>query len=145
MNEKGYYKNFRMRFVSILTIFSLISIVLVTALPVSACHYTIGTYEEDYTTQKNEFLKGEILYGRGNAYGYKYLLKLRIKNPDGDIVYYSNESKYVVYGEFFINETAKSGNWYIQLGIYKNGWQWSTNPGRISSFIVLLNIIFSGF
>jgi len=134
MNVTGYNNKLRMKCVSFLTIFSLISLVLVTALPVSACHYTIGTYEDDYTISKNEFLKGETVYGRGNAFGYNYLLKFRIKNPDGDIVYYSNESKYVVNGEFFINETAKPGNWYIQLGIYKKGWQWPTGTGRISSF-----------
>jgi len=134
MNEAGYNIKIRMKLVSIFTIFSLISIILITALPVSACHYTIGTYEADHSTPKNEFVMGETVYCRGNAYGYNYLLKLRIKNPDGDIVFYSDESKYVVYGEFFINETAKPGNWIIQLGIYKKGWQWSTDSGRISSF-----------
>ena len=119
-----------------LQFFSLISIVIVTGLPASACHFTVGTYEANYITFKNEIFKGNILYGKGNAYGYNYPLKLRIKNPDGDIIYYSNESKHVVYGEFFINDTTKTGNWFIQLGIYKIGWQWSTDSGRFSSFIV---------
>ena len=122
------------KFLLILTILSLI--LIVTQNPVSACHYEIGTFEDDYTTSKDSFFKGEIVYGKGEAYGYNYLLKLRIKDPDGNVVYYSNESKYVVYGSFFLNDSAKVGTWSIQLGIYRCGWKWSTYSGRIAYFSV---------
>ncbi len=129
-------KKISRKFVSILAIFSLISILTITAIPVSACHYTIGTFEDDYETLKDSFFKGEIVYGMGEAYGYNYLLKLRIRDPDGNVVYCSNESQYVVYGSFFLNESAKMGIWNIQLGILKCGWEWSTNSGRIAYFSV---------
>ena len=110
---------------------------ILTTNPVSACHYEVGTFESDYTTAKTSFFKGEIVYGRGNAYGYNYPLKLRINDPSGNIVYYSGESTYVVYDSFFLNETSPVGIWSIQLGIYAcNKWQWSTNSGRIAYFSV---------
>ena len=74
------------KFVSVLTILSLTSILIITAIPVSACHYKIGTFEDDYTTSKDSFFKGEIVYGKGQAYGYNYLLKLRIRDPDGNVM-----------------------------------------------------------
>jgi len=131
-----YGKKIGKKFVSMLTISSLIAILTMTAISVSACHYTIGTFEDDYETSKNSFFKGEIVYGRGEAIGYNYILKLRIRDPDGNIVYYSNESQYSVYGSFLLNDSAKIGIWNIQLGIYKCGWQWSTESGRISYFSV---------
>lgn len=124
------------KLVSVFTILSLISILVITANTVSACHYKIGTFEDDYTTSKDSFFKGEIVYGKGEAYGYNYLLKLRIRDPDGNVVYYSNESKYVVYGSFFLNDSAKVGTWNIQLGIKKYDWKWSTDYGRIAYFSV---------
>ena len=57
------------KFVSVLTIFSLISILIITTNPVSACHYTLDTFESDYTTKKDDFFKGETIYSKGNAYG----------------------------------------------------------------------------
>lgn len=122
---------------SILVIVGLISIMIFSTNTVSACYYEIGTFESDYTTTKNTFFKGEIVYGRGNAYGYNYPLKLRINDPNCNTVYYSDESTSVVYGSFFLNETALVGTWSIQLGIYKScKWQWSTDYGRIAYFTV---------
>jgi len=144
-------KKITKKLVSLSTILSLISILVINANPVSACHYTIGTFEEDYTTSKDSFFKGEIVYGKGEAYGYDYPLKLRIRDPDGNVVYYSNESQYVVYGSFFLNDSAKVGTWNIQLGIKKCGWKWSTESGRIAyfsvndaNFSITLNVIGNG-
>ena len=123
--------------VSVLVIIGLILVIIFTAGPVIACHYEVGTFKSDYTTTKNSFFKGETVYGRGNAYGYNYPLKLRIKDPNGNIVYYSGESTSVVYGSFILNETSQVGIWSIQLGAYYCGnWQWSTNTGRIAYFSV---------
>lgn len=52
-----------MKLVSILTIFSLILVLVITAIPVSACHYTVDTFEDDYTIPKDDFLKSETVYG----------------------------------------------------------------------------------
>jgi hypothetical protein len=123
--------------VSALVVMGLISVIIFAANPVSACHYEVGTFESDYTTQKNSFFKGEIVYGRGNAYGYNYPLKLRINDPFCNIVYCSDQSTSVVYGSFFLNETSPVGIWSIQLGAYYGGkWQWSTSSGRIAYFSV---------
>ena len=43
---------------SLVTI-SLISIQIFTAVPVSACHYTVDTFESDYITPKDSFFKGK--------------------------------------------------------------------------------------
>lgn len=131
-----YGKKIAKRYVSVMIALGLISVLIITANPVSACHYTIRTFEDDYTTSKDSFFKGETVYGKGEAYGHHYLLKLRIRDPDGNVVYYSNESKYVVYGSFFLNDSAKVGTWNIQLGIKKCGWKWSTEYGRIAYFSV---------
>jgi hypothetical protein len=123
--------------VSALVVIGLISMIVFTAGPVSACHYEVGTFESDYTTIKNSYYKGEIVYGRGNAYGYNYPLKLKIKDPCGNIVYCSDVSTSEVCGSFFLNETSPVGIWSILLGIYNCGcWRWSTSPGRIAYFFV---------
>ena len=124
--------------VSALVVIGLISVIIFTASPVSACHYEVGTFESDYITTKNSFFKGEIVYGKGNAYGYNYPLKLRINDPSDNIVYYSGESTSVVYGSFFLNETSPVGVWSIQLGAYYCGkWHWSTTSDRIAYFSVI--------
>ena len=128
---------YRKKYVSILTVFSLISILILTASTVSACHYNLGTFESDYETSKDSFFKGEIVYGMGEACGYDYPLKLRIRDPDGNVVYYSNESKYVVYGSFYLDDSAKVGTWNIQLGFFmKCCWEWSNDSGSIAYFTV---------
>ena len=126
------------KFVSVLTIFSLISILIITAIPVSACHYTLDTFDSDYITKKEDFFKGETVYGKGNAIGYNYFLKLRIRDPDGNVVYYSSEAKKEVKGSFNLNDSAKVGEWEIQLGVNNSGWQWpvSKSSGRIAYFNV---------
>jgi len=122
---------------SIFVVAGLLLILLAVTSIASACYYEVGTFESDYTTPKNTFFKGEFVFGRGNAYGYNYPLKLRICDPSCNIVYYSDESTSVVYGSFFLNETAEVGTWAIQLGIYKScKWEWSTSPGRIAYFTV---------
>ena len=134
-----YYNKIKIakKIIAVLTIFCLISVLIITANTVSACHYTLDTFESDYTTKKDDFFKGETVYGRGNAYGYNYFLKLRIKDPDGNIVYYSDEAKNEIKGSFYLNDTAKVGVWEIQLGINKSGWQWPTCKGsRIAYFNV---------
>jgi len=129
--------NMNKKSVSALVVMGLISVIIFTAGPVSACHYEVGTYESDYTTTKNSFFKGETIYVMGNAYGYNYPLKLRINDPACNVVYYSSESKYVVYGYFFLNETSPVGIWSVQLGVYYCGyWHWSTSSGRIAYFSV---------
>ena len=70
----------RIRFVSILSIFILFSMFLITTIPVSACHYTVGTFESDYETSKESFFKGKMVYCRGNAYNYNYNLKYKGSN-----------------------------------------------------------------
>ena len=122
------------KFVSVFTVFSLISILILTANTVSACHYTLDTFESDYSTKKDDFFKGETVYGRGNAYGYNYFLKLRIVDPDGNIVYYSGEAKNEVKGSFFLNESSKIGEWEIQLGINKSGWQWPSGQSSRTAY-----------
>lgn len=130
-------KKISRKFVLLISIFSLISVLTLTAIPVSACHYKIGTFESDYETSKDSFFKGEIVYGMGKAIGYNYPLKLRIRDPDGNIVFCSNQSQYVVYCSFFLNDSVKTGTWNIQLGIFKNCcWEWSTCYGRIAYFSV---------
>jgi PKD repeat protein len=128
-------KKFSVSVLAILLILTALSTVLIFTIPVGACTYTVGTYESDYTTPKTSFFKGETVYGRGTA-DVNRLLKLRIRDPDGNIVYYSNESKYVVDGSFFLNDTAQTGMWTIQLGVYNCGWHWSTASGRIAYFMV---------
>lgn len=123
-------------FLAILTIFIVLAMFIIIAIPVSACYYTVGTFESDYSTSKDSFLKGQTVYGRGNAYNYNYFLKLRIIDPNGNIIFTSNKSQHVVYCSYNLNESALTGVWSIQLGILKNNWQWSTLPGRISYFTV---------
>ena len=136
MNIKNR-KKISKKFVTILAIFSFIAVLTITAIPVSACHYTIGTFEEDYETEKDSFIKCETVYGMVEAFGYDYLLKLRIKDPNGDIVHCSNESQYVVYCSYFLDCSAETGTWSIQLGILeKCEWNWSDEPGRIAFFTV---------
>lgn len=130
-------KKISKKIVLLLAISSLISVITLTAIPVSACHYTIGTFESDYETTKDSFFKGEIVYGMGEAVGYDYPLKLRIRDPDGNVVFCSNQSQYIVYCSFLLNDSAKTGTWNIQLGIFKNCcWEWSTGSGRIAYFSV---------
>ena len=124
------------KFVSIMTIFSLISTLIITANPVIACHHSVGTYEEDFETSKVSFFKGETIYGLGEAYGFTYMLKLRIRDPDGNVVYYSNESRYVVNCSYLLNDSAKIGTWNIQLGVFIDGWQWTISSDRIAFFTV---------
>lgn len=113
-----------------------ISIVIFASKTTSACFYTIGTYEDDYNTEKNSFYKGEIVYGKGTA-DYNVKIILRIKDPYGNIVFYSNEEIYEVTGFFLLNQSAPTGTWNIQLGVKINDcWQWSTNTGMISYFTV---------
>ncbi|UCF49842.1 MAG: hypothetical protein JSU91_08855, partial [Thermoplasmatales archaeon] len=131
-----YRKKIDKKVVSILTIFSLISILIINAIPVSACHHSVGTFEEDFETPKVSFFKGETIYGLGNAYGFTYMLKLRIRDPDGNVVYYSNESRYVVNCSYLLNDSAKIGTWNIQLGVFIDGWQWTINSDRIAFFNV---------
>jgi LPXTG-motif cell wall-anchored protein len=134
--------------ISALVVMGLISVIIFTAGPVSACHYEVGTYENDYASTKNSFFKGETVYVMGNAYGYNYPLKLRINDPSCNVVYYSDESKYVVYGSFFLNETSPVGIWSVQLGVYYCGyWHWSTSSGRIAycsvtdaNFVLTVNV-----
>jgi len=133
MNKINSLKRFEIGFVSILI---LLTILLVIAIPVNACYYKVGTFESDYTTYKISFFKGETVYGKGNLYDYDYFLKLRIKDPQGNIVYTSNKSQHVVYCSYLLNNTAMAGIWSIQLGVLKNNWQWSNLPGRISFFTV---------
>jgi hypothetical protein len=122
---------------SYLMVISLVSILIFTADTVYACHYTVDTFESDYTTPKDSFFKGEIVYGKGNAYGYNYPMKLRIRDPSGNYVYYSEQSTTVVYGSYLLNNSAQAGTWIIQLGAYISGkWQWSTGSGRIAYFSV---------
>ncbi len=138
--------------VSALVVIGLLSVIIFTTGPVSACHYEVGTYESDYTTSKNSFFIGETVYVMGSEYGYNYPLKLRINDPACNTVYYSNESKYVVYGSFFLNDTSPVGVWSVQLGTYYCGyWHWSTSSGRImyfsvtdANFILTINIVGNG-
>ncbi|KYK32259.1 MAG: hypothetical protein AYK22_01910 [Thermoplasmatales archaeon SG8-52-3] len=129
-------KKITRKLISLLTVYCLLSILIISAITVSACHHTVGTFEEDFETSKDSFFKGEIIYGLGQAFGYNYLLKLRIRDPDGNVVYYSNESKYIVNCSFLLNDSAKIGTWNIQLGIFKCGWQWTISSDRISYFTV---------
>ncbi len=121
----------------VLTLFilSLFSIVVFFSYPVSACRYSVGTFESDYSTSKTSFCVGDTVFGKGTADVYR-LLKLRIKDPEDNIVHYSNESYYVVNCSYKLNDSALTGNWKIQLGIYKCGWMWSTLYNRIACFSV---------
>jgi len=130
-------KKFETSIISIILLISGISVVMLAAIPAIACHYTVGTFESDFTTEKTTFSIGETVYGRGNAYGYDYKLKLRIKDPDGTIVYHSDEAQYEITGSFELNHSAKTGLWIIQLGIYKCcSWHWSTDSDRMAYFTV---------
>lgn len=134
MKNKG--KNPK-KIILILTIIALISILSITAVPVSACHYTLGTFEEDFETEKDSFSKCETVYGMAEAVGYNNLLKLRIIDPNGEVLHYSDESQYEVYCSYFLDFTAETGIWSIQLGIFeKCEWNWSEEPGRIAYFTV---------
>ena len=130
------HEKMRDNLISVLAIICLVLSIIIFTPSVNACHYTVGTFEGDYSTSKISFLKGETVYGRGNAYGYHYLLKLRIRDPDGVVVYYSEESRYEVAGSFELNDTVKTGVWNIQLGIKKGAWKWSESSERISYFSV---------
>ena len=125
------------KFVTILVLIGLISVVIFTTGPVSACYYEVGTFQSDYTTTKNSFYKGEFVYGKGSAYEYDYPLKLRITDSNGNIVCNSGDSNSVIRGSYFLDETAPVGTWSIQLGIYCDcEWEWSTDYGRIVYFTV---------
>lgn len=136
MSNLNSLKKFKIGFISILTIFILLTMFIVIAIPVSACYYTVGTFESDFTTSKDSFFNGQTVYCKGEAYNYNYLLKLRIKDPHGNTVFISDKSQHIVYCSYFLNDLALKGIWSIELGILKNEWQWSTFPGRISYFIV---------
>ena len=136
MNNINSILRFKTGYVAIFTIFILLIMFVFIAIPVSACYYKVGTYESDYSTLKESFFKGQTVYGRGSAYDYNYFLKLRIKDPNGNIVFTSDKSQHVVYCSYILNGSALTGIWSIQLGILKNDWQWSTLPGRISYFKV---------
>jgi hypothetical protein len=112
-----------------ISVFSLFSI------PVSACSYTVGTYENDLETPKDLFIVGEYVYAKGTS-DVHTLLKLRIIDPSGNIVFYSNESYYEVNCSYFLNKSAQTGMWKVQLGIYKCCWRWSTYYNKISYFSV---------
>ena len=136
----------KVRFIYTLTTLSLISVLITAAIPVNACYYTVGSFEEDYTTEKDNFFKGEIVYGKGTA-NVNRLLQLRIKDPDGNIVYYSEESYYTVYGSFFLNERAKTGTWKIQLGVKTYCWKWpKTSEFTVddANFTLTVNVNGSG-
>jgi len=136
MDIKNRRKSLK-KIVLLLAIFSLISILSISAIPVSACHYTLGTFEEDFETEKTSFVKCETVYGMAEGVGYDNLLKLRIKDPDGNIVHCSDESQYEVYCSYLLDCSAKIGTWSIQLGIFeKCEWDWSDEPGRIAFFTV---------
>jgi PKD repeat protein len=123
--------------VSLLTIFALISILSITSATAIACHSTLGTFEEDFETEKDYFSKCETVYGMAEAFGYDNLLKLRIKDPNGEVVHCSNESQYEVYVSYFLDCSAETGTWSIQLGILeKCEWNWSNESGRIAFFTV---------
>ncbi len=121
-------------FISSILVFSVISIIIIST-PVIACSYTVGTFEEDYSTSKISFYKGETVFGKGTADIHR-LLKLRIIDPSNNIVYYSNESYYIVYCSYLLNDSVPTGIWKIQLGVYKCGWKWSTYFNRIACFSV---------
>jgi hypothetical protein len=123
--------------VSMLAIFALISIFSITSISAIACHNTLGTFEEDFETEKDYFLKGETVYGMAEASGYDNLLKLRLKDPNGEVVHYSAESQYEVYCSYFLDCSVETGTWGIQLGIYEEDeWSWSNETDRISFFTV---------
>ena len=128
-------KKFAPSFTSIMFIVSAIFTIILISNPVSACYYTVGTFENDYTTSKISFFIGETVYGKGTADVNK-LLKLRIIDPSDNIVHYSNESYCTVNCSFKLNDSAPTGIWKIQLGIYKCGWIWSTRSNRIAYFSV---------
>jgi hypothetical protein len=134
-NRKNLIKKFGAPFTSTIFILSVISTILLISIPVSACYYTVGTYENDYSTPKTSFYIGETVYGKGTADVNK-LLKLRIIDPLDNIVYYSDESHWNVNCSFELNDSAPTGIWKIQLGIYYCGWKWSTRYNRISYFSV---------
>jgi PKD repeat protein len=123
--------------VSLLTIFALISILSMTSVPGMACHNTLGTFEEDFETEKDSFSICETVYGMAEAFGYDNLLKLRIVDPSGEVIHCSDESQYEVYLSYFLDCSAETGTWSIQLGILeKCEWNWSEEPGRIAFFTV---------
>ena len=123
--------------VSLLAIFSLISILSITSTPAIACHNTIGTFEEDFETEKDSFVKGETVYGMAEAFGFDNSLKLRIKDPNGDVVHCSDESQYEVFCSYFLDCSALTGTWSLQLGIFEEDeWTWSNETDRIAFFTV---------
>lgn len=136
MNNINSILKIKTGLLSIFTIFIVLTMFILIAIPVSACYYSVGTYESDYSTSKESFFKCQTVYGQGIAYNYNYFLKLRIKDPNGNIVFTSNKSQHIVYCSYFLNETALIGLWSIELGILKNDWQWSILSGRISYFTV---------
>ena len=135
IKRKNNINKFGANFTSTIIVLSAISSILLISIPVSACYYTVGTYENDYSTSKISFYTGETVFGKGTADVNK-LLKLRIKDPSNNIVYYSNESHYVVNCSYTLNDSAPTGIWKIQLGIYNCGWVWSTKSNRIAYFSV---------
>ena len=136
INKKRYNKiiRFASRIVVPTLLLISISAISLLSIPVSACSYKVGTYENDFQTPKDKFFVGEYVYAKGIADVHR-LLKLRIINPAGDIVFYSNESYYEVNCSYYLNESAQTGVWKVQLGIYKCSWKWSTYD-RISYFSV---------
>jgi hypothetical protein len=136
INKKRYNKiiRFASRIVVPTLLLISISAISLLSIPVSACTYKVGTYENDFQTPKDKFFVGEYVYAKGISDVYR-LIKLRIIDPSGNIVFYSNESYYEVNCSYFLNESAQTGEWKVQLGIYKCCWKWLTYD-KISYFSV---------
>ncbi|MDD5715250.1 MAG: hypothetical protein PHF98_00930 [Patescibacteria group bacterium] len=90
--------------------------------------YSVESYESDYSTVKNDFYQGEIVYGKGwtEFVGNKDL-RLEFKNPNGDSVEICGERK----GTWSqcphnLSNDALTGTWTIEL--QQKGdkyWSWS--------------------
>jgi len=67
MSNLNSIKKFKIGFVSILTIFILLTMFIVIAIPVSACYYIVGTFESDFSTSKDSFFNGQTAYCKGGG------------------------------------------------------------------------------
>lgn len=120
-------------------ILSLILFLILTLLgnTILACN-NVDTYQSDYSTSKDTYILGETVYGK-ETYGTKQTLKLRIKDPDDNVVL-ETEPVYskIITCSYPLNLDEPLGQWLIQVGRFDDGsWHWLNGQGDIAYFTVI--------
>lgn len=94
--------------------------------------YTVESYSDNtYTTIKNNFIQGEIVYGKATRSSAANM-RLRYRNPSNSVVLTCPPSNSnVVYCDYTLPSDAPIGEWDIQIGRCDyycgniNNWDWT--------------------